>query len=128
MDATARATKHRLGSRLNLFRARKFSLSSPLLRGHLKRVAWGILVLGGLASVVWAVLPHSLWASPISGASPHPAFQLGAQPSAFTQASSVRASETYAQSPLYFEANLGQADSQAKFLTHGDRYGLFLTT
>jgi hypothetical protein len=35
--------------------------------------------------------------------------------------------EAYGKLPLSFEANVGQTDSQVKFLARGDGYGLFLT-
>lgn len=35
--------------------------------------------------------------------------------------------ENYGQIPLSFEANVGQTDSQVKFLTHGTGYAVFLT-
>src|SRR5687767_2386549 len=35
--------------------------------------------------------------------------------------------ELFGQLPLAFEANLGQTDAQARFLSRGPGYGLFLT-
>lgn len=35
--------------------------------------------------------------------------------------------ETYGRMPITFEANAGQADSAVKFLSHGERYTLFIT-
>ncbi len=40
----------------------------------------------------------------------------------------VRASEIYSKLPLSFEANQGQADERAKFLSRGSGYSLFLTS
>src|SRR3972149_6508344 len=39
----------------------------------------------------------------------------------------AEALETYAQLPMSFEANQGQADAQVKFLSRGGGYRLFLT-
>src|SRR5215210_5847290 len=40
----------------------------------------------------------------------------------------TQAREAYGNLPLGFEANLGQADSEVKFLSRGGDYGLFLTS
>jgi hypothetical protein len=39
----------------------------------------------------------------------------------------LQISRSYGQLPLVFEANLGQTDSQVRFLSRGSGYGLFLT-
>src|SRR5712664_1277107 len=39
----------------------------------------------------------------------------------------VRVSDSYGKLPLYFEANRGQTDPQAKFLSRGATHTLFLT-
>jgi hypothetical protein len=44
-----------------------------------------------------------------------------------SQASRVRASETYGKLPLGFEINKGQTDSRVRFLSRGSGYNLFLT-
>jgi hypothetical protein len=43
-------------------------------------------------------------------------------------ATRLKVSEAYAHIPLSFEANVGQADARAKFLSRGDGYSLFLTS
>ena len=35
--------------------------------------------------------------------------------------------EKFGNTPLVFEPNYGQADSSVKFMSRGDRFGLFLT-
>src|SRR5436190_22948939 len=35
--------------------------------------------------------------------------------------------EKFGNTPLVFEPNLGQADSSVRFMSRGDRFGLFLT-
>ena len=42
--------------------------------------------------------------------------------------SHAKIEQQYGKLPLTFEANHGQADSQVKFLSHGDGYGLYLTS
>ncbi len=42
-------------------------------------------------------------------------------------AAKARLDETYGKLPLSFEANQGQTDKKARFLSHGQGYGLFLT-
>ena len=42
-------------------------------------------------------------------------------------AQKMRLAENYGKLPLSFEANQGQTDSRAKFLSHGRGYSLFLT-
>ena len=56
--------------------------------------------------------------------------QVRPSPSAAAHAKAAHASEilrNYGRLPLSFEPNLGQSDSQIKFLAHGQGYGLFLT-
>ena len=51
----------------------------------------------------------------------------GASPDAPDKASPGRASETYSNRPLSFEANLGYTDERVKFLSRSTDYTLFLT-
>src|ERR1700684_3218468 len=44
-----------------------------------------------------------------------------------TRRSTMGVAEQYAKTPLAFEANLGQANSEAKFLARGSGYEIFLT-
>src|SRR5262249_41673471 len=48
-------------------------------------------------------------------------------PSRTPPATQPRLVETYGKLPLSFEINLGQTDSQVKFLSRGSGYSLFLT-
>ena len=50
---------------------------------------------------------------------------VGITPAVADAASQARVSETYGKLPLYFEANQGQTDPQARFLARGGGQTLF---
>ncbi len=53
---------------------------------------------------------------------------LAATPGTLDVPTRTQVSKTYGKLPLSFEENLGQSDSQVKFLSRGSGYRLFLTS
>ncbi len=90
-------------------------LSAFVLRGAERRSAWGR---APLAPTVAAKVQQALVPAQTS-------VRLGSRD--LRQAGQPQIVETYGKLPLSFEANQGQTDRQAKFLSRGSGYALFLT-
>jgi hypothetical protein len=85
-----------------------------------------IFALGLMVEVPWKNQPKPIAAHTVttSGKASAPEIGQATRPGPKSPSSVARG---YAKLPLAFEPNLGQANSEAKFLARGDGYALFLT-
>src|SRR5437773_2812847 len=112
-------------ARWQTWKRRSHQFQDSLVAGSKSFVIFIILLIT-IAMFGTAVLQK--WMEPFSSSTPTSKPPVRYAPQDFHEPKKQQLLKTYGKLPLSFETNLGQTDSQVKFLSRGNGYSLFLTS